>query len=88
MEYYDDKYLIEKIKIINGKVEVDVIKNNIEEYIIQHPRTKEKVLKLDKYKSYMKSTDGIAMAIGMERHVKARKLLFKIMEEKIERWWS
>jgi hypothetical protein len=88
MEYYDDKYLIEKIKIINGKVEVDVLKNNIEEYIIQHPRTKEKVLKLDKYKSYMKSTDGIAMAIGMERHVKARKLLFKIMEEKIERWWS
>jgi hypothetical protein len=30
----------------------------------------------------------IAMNIGHINHDRARKLLFKIMEENIERWWD
>jgi hypothetical protein len=40
-----------------------------------------------KYKGFEKDM-GTALAIGMERHLKARKLLFKILEEKIEGWWN
>jgi len=59
-----------------------------EKYINQYPRTKEKVLSSDKYKTYLHTNNGIALAIGIERHLKARKLLFKIMERRIEAWWD
>ena len=39
------------------------------------------------YKGF-KEEYGIALAIGIERHLKARKLLFKILERKIESWWD
>jgi hypothetical protein len=31
---------------------------------------------------------GLALAMGIERHLKARKLLFKIMERRIQAWWE
>jgi hypothetical protein len=89
MEYLDDKYLIEKMKIEeDGRLKFDTIKDNLEEYINQYPRTKEKVLSSDKYKTYLQTNRGISLAIGIERHLKARKLLFKILEQKIEQWWD
>jgi hypothetical protein len=30
----------------------------------------------------------LAMVMGMARHEKAKKLLFKILEQKIENWWD
>ena len=89
MEYLDEKYLIEKMRIgEDGILKFDTIKDNLEEYINQYPRTKEKVLSSDKYKTYLHTNNGIALAIGIERHLKARKLLFKIMERRIEAWWD
>jgi hypothetical protein len=72
----------------DGLLKFDTIKDNLEEYINQYPRTKEKVLSSDKYKTYLHTNNGIALAIGIERHLKARKLLFKIMERRIEGWWD
>jgi len=89
MEYLDDKYLIEKMKIEeDGRLKFDTIKDNLEEYINQYPRTKEKVLSSDKYKTYLQTNRGISLAIGIERHLKARKLLFKILEQRIEGFWD
>jgi hypothetical protein len=35
------------------------------------------------------STDSrLAMVMGIARHEKAKKLLFKILEQKIESWWD
>jgi len=89
MEYFDEKYLIEEMRIgEDGILKFDTIKDNLEEYINQYPRIKEKVLSSEKYETYLQTNRGISLAIGIERHLKARKLLFKIMEERIEGWWD
>lgn len=63
-------------------------RDNLKSYIQKYPRTRRIVLKNPKYKSYYKNKKGLAIAMGIERHNKARKLLFKILEERIERWWD
>lgn len=65
-----------------------VKRDDTEQYILKHPNTKKIVLSNPRYKSYVKSNSGMALAIGIEKHIKARKLLFKILENKIEGWWN
>ena len=65
-----------------------VTENNLNKYFALYPKTKKKTLSSDKYKAYVSTDTGLALAMGIERHLKARKLLFKIMEEKIEGWWD
>ena len=62
-------------------------RNEVDKYIAKYPNTHKKVLNNPKYKGYQKDT-GMALAMGIERHLKARKLLFKILERKIEGWWD
>jgi hypothetical protein len=65
-----------------------VIEDNLDKYFALYPRTKNEVLSSDKYKTYLSTNSGTALAMGVERHLKARKLLFKIMEKRIEAWWD
>jgi hypothetical protein len=65
-----------------------VTENNLNKYFALYPKTKKKVLSSDRYKTYVPTDTGIALAMGVERHLKARKLLFKIMERRIESWWD
>jgi hypothetical protein len=65
-----------------------VTENNLNKYFALYPKTKKKVLLSDRYKTYVPTDTGIALAMGVERHLKARKLLFKIMERRIEGWWD
>jgi hypothetical protein len=92
MEYYDYVYLeFDLIPISNTdkfEYKSTVTENNIDKYFALYPRTKNKVLSFDKYKTYLSTDSGTALAMGVERHLKARKLLFKIMEERIEAWWD
>ena len=59
-----------------------------EKYTNKYPGTVKKVLSNPKYGEYFQIGRGLATAVGMERKLKARKLLFKILEERIERWWD
>ncbi len=70
---------------------------NYDEYFAKYPRQYKKVLNgedvLSKYlekDDIMDSNDKrrIAMFIAHENQERSRKLLFKIMEENIERWWN
>ena len=65
-----------------------VERNDLETYFSMYPRTKKNVLSSSKYTGYTHNDTGVALAMGMQRHLKARKLLFKILEEKIEAWWD
>jgi hypothetical protein len=65
-----------------------VTENNLNKYFALYPKTKKKVLSSDRYKTYVPTDTGIALAMGVERHLKARKLLFKIIERRIEAWWD
>ena len=62
-------------------------KNEVAKYITKYPNTHRLVMNNPLYKGF-KEEYGIALAIGIERHLKARKLLFKILERKIESWWD
>jgi hypothetical protein len=92
MEYYDYVYLeFDLIPISNTdkfEYKSTVTENNIDKYFALYPKTKKKVLSSDKYKTYVHTDTGLALAMGIERHLKARKLLFKIMERRIEGWWD
>lgn len=85
MEYID--YVDDEMCLSNGKIEIKVHKDDTATYIKKYPNTHKKVLNNPKYKGYQKDT-GMALAMGIERHLKARKLLFKILEERIEGWWD
>ena len=71
----------------NFRLEEKVHRDDIESYINKYPSTYRLVKNDPKYKGFEKDM-GTALAMGMERHIKARKLLFKILEEKIEGWWD
>lgn len=88
-EYFD--YVDLDFEIINAgstfKLEETIQRDDLAEYLNKYPNTYKLVKSSPKYKGYQKDT-GLALAVGMERHLKARKLLFKILEEKIEGWWN
>ena len=71
----------------NFRLEEKIHRDDIESYINKYPNTYRIVKNDPKYKGFEKDM-GTALAMGMERHIKARKLLFKILEEKIEGWWN
>lgn len=95
-DYYQHEYLnfyefdYNFVKNDSGSYDVTktVKRDDTEQYILKHPNTKKIVLGKTKYQNYVKSNSGIALAIGIEKHIKARKLLFKILENKIEGWWN
>jgi hypothetical protein len=47
-----------------------------------------KAKKDPRFKSYFKGDRNGGLAVGIIRHEKARKLLFKILEQRIEHWWD
>jgi len=73
------------------EIKTTEIYENFDEYFKKYPRQYKKVLsgEINKFKrkdvTEKKST--VAMEIGYENHERARKLLFKLLETNIERWW-
>ena len=51
------------------------------------PHAKRRVLSDPKFERY-RDGERIHVAMGCIRHEKARKLLFKILEQRIEHWWD
>lgn len=89
MDYVDMEYYLIPIKNTDkSEYKTSIVENHLEKYFALYPKTKKKVLSDSKYKTYIPTDRGTALAMGIERHLKARKLLFKIMERRIEAWWD
>ena len=102
MEYYDyqeSKYEFVPSGVVdeNGKsdyyeMKSEVLVDNLDEYFKRYPRIYKLVLK--KYFSDLSDEDitekrmSIAFRIGHENHERAKRLLFKILNEHIESWWD
>jgi len=88
-EYFD--YVDLDLEIVDAgssfELQETIHRDNIAEYLAKYPRTHKLVKNNSKYKGYQEDM-AFALAVGLERHLKARKLLFKILEEKIEGWWN
>jgi hypothetical protein len=67
-----------------SKWESKLLEENFDDYFKKYPliykQTLNKVGEDDK--------QIIAMNIGYTNHIRARKLLFKLMEQNIEKWWD
>lgn len=88
-DYYDFDTNFEPVENEDTfRVKTKTTRDDLNSYISKYPRTKKIVLKNPKYKSYISSRSGISLSIGIERHIKAKKLLFKILEQRIEYWWD
>jgi len=79
MDYYDYDF-----NFGNPSFEMDVTKDELDTYFTMYPLTYKKVIA--EYEG--KDRSSTAMLMGMDRQEKARKLLFKILEQNIECWWD
>ena len=93
-DYYDNTFSFEKIEDSdNFEMKSEVTRDDLQSYINKYPNTKRFVMNHPKYSKFTNSmsevTDSrLAMVMGIARHEKAKKLLFKILEQKIENWWD
>ena len=100
MDYHESKWNFLDIPDKPGYKELDMqtTSENFDDYFKKYPLVYKKVLANKELQLFgIKARDGetevdakqrIAMNIGYHNHNRARKLLFKIMEENIEGWWS
>ena len=100
MDYYESKWNFLDIPDKPGYKELDMqtTSENFDDYFKKYPLVYKKVLADKKLQIFgIEARDGetevdakqrIAMNIGRYNHERARKLLFRIMEENIEGWWD
>jgi hypothetical protein len=69
-------------------LKIKELNNNFDEYFKKYPLIHKKVLKMEKPIFKTSNDSGIAMNVSYVNHERARKLLFKILENNIERWWD
>ena len=73
-------------------MEDTLISENFDDYFKKYPRQYKKVLlgEINRFGNEVDETDKqrIAMEIAHENQDRCRKLIFKIMESEIERWWD
>ena len=87
-DYYD--FDMGTVPTEDGMYQVvfDVKRDDTDQFVKKYPHALRRAKQNPKFKSYFEGERNGHLAIGMVRHNKARKLLFKIMEERIERWWD
>jgi hypothetical protein len=94
-DYHKTKHWFEDVQGKEGysSWESRLLEENFDDYFFKYPRVYDKVMKGEGVFSLDGENDEdikqrIAMNIGHINHERARKLLFKIMEQNIERWWD
>jgi hypothetical protein len=103
-EYYANEYLeYQKIDHRFNPIEIDgekyyemsseLISEDYDSYFSKYPRQYKKVEsgEINRFKisnKYIKERETIAMEVALENQERSRRLLFKLMEENIEHWWS
>ena len=63
-------------------------KNELETYISMYPHAHRRLMQDKKLGNYKDKEYSIALGMGIIRHRKAKKLLFRILEERVESWWD
>ena len=95
-EYYQTEYQdyhdfdISTVPTENGLYEVvfDVKRDDTDEFVKKYPHALRRAKKDPRFNSYFEGDRNGGLAVGIIRHQKAKKLLFKILEQRIEHWWD
>ena len=87
----DDDDIPEKYRK-GKKLDIELVSENFDEYFKKYPRQYKRVIsgEINRYGRPIEEKDKqvIAMEIAHENQDRCRKLLFKIMERRIEGWWD
>jgi hypothetical protein len=89
-DYFDMDVSFTPSKNHKDSFEVDTTINNdnVDKYISMYPHAYRRLMNDKNLINFQKSSHSVAMGMGIIRHRKAKKLLFKILEERIENWWD
>jgi hypothetical protein len=90
--YHKTKHWFEPTEDMEGYStwESKMLEENFNDYFKKYPLIYKKILNgkgaWEEVNEYDKMS--VAMNISQINHIRARKLLFKIMEQNIEKWWD
>jgi hypothetical protein len=85
MDYHESKYDFVDCDVPGHKqLEITEISENFDDYFKKYSRTYKKVLS----KEPEADKRRIAFLMSLENHCKAKRILFKLMENNIETWWD
>jgi hypothetical protein len=70
------------------KAVFDVKRDDTDQYVKKYPHALRRAKKDPRFKSYFEGDRNGYLAVGIIRQEKAKKLLFKILEQRIEHWWD
>jgi len=74
------------------KLDIELVSENFDDYFKKYPRQYKRVMsgEVSRFRRPIEEKDKqvIAMEIAHENQDRCRKLLFKIMERRIEGWWD
>lgn len=95
-DYHDTKFWFESVKN-NPKYStmgIKVVSENMEEYFNKYPRIYKRVVSkeigvfdIDQDFSLMEKNKLIGMNIGYYNQERAKRIMFKMLENNIEKWW-
>jgi hypothetical protein len=91
LDITDEDDIPEKYKD-SKRLEIDLISENFDDYFKKYPRQYKRVMsgEVSRFSRPIEEKDKqlIAMEIAHENQDRCRKLVFKIMERRIEGWWD
>lgn len=88
-EYKDSKFHFIPIpNSENYEMKSELLREDFDSYFAKYPRIYKQVMEIKNPPFKTDEKIGIAINISHINHRRARKLLFRIMEENIERWWD
>ena len=88
LDYSEDKYDFIPVEGNPNlkEIKTTVLNENYDEFLKKYPSSVRKVLKTFTDKNLEKRE--LCIYVARHNQEKARKLLFKLLEQKIERWWD
>jgi len=88
--YFEENHTFEPIDFNQKLFEIksETVRDDLETYISMYPHAHRRLINDDVLTNYKKGNSSIALGMGIIRHRKAKNLLFKILENRIEYWWD
>jgi hypothetical protein len=89
MNYHKSKYYFIDTEDENLKeLKHHLLTENYDNFFAKYPLVYKKVMQTEQLPFRKDTKEGIAINISRLNHIRARKLLFQILENNIEGWWD
>jgi len=87
-DYYEEDMWFEPIEGGMYSVKSKVIRENLQDYFDKYPLVVSKIYRKHPQPYSTPPNISIALQVGTENHERCKRLLFKVLQDKIEHWWD